>query len=111
MGGRWAVLRIAIGEAMSKSKALEERESKMLATEFRAAEIVALVGEIDKGKVPLDVRLTGAEIAWIRLVAIAKNGADSVAVQASQILLDRTYGKATQKADIKLDTEFKVVIE
>lgn len=88
-----------------KAAEIREDERRLLDSAFRVTDLRNLLtaAGVDQDSidqmVPVGARLTGAQIAWIRIVAMARGGNDSLALEASKYILDRTYGKASQKLE------------
>jgi len=123
-----------------KAKAVKDLEATLLEGKYRVGELIAAVEGADeppavppegaseadlaeyrdlqadwerRTNIRQSLRLTGAEIAWIRLVAIARAGIDADAKAACKTILDRTFGAVAPKEskDAAGGTSFTVVIK
>jgi len=100
-------------KAGRKPKDIKDKEAEMIGSEFRmGADLLAAslaIGDADKSIKPQD-RFTAAEIAWQRLVNIARGESDSLAMDASKFIIERTYGKSPIKAEQQGDHTFTINI-
>lgn len=93
-------------------KAIVSHEQELLKQRFRVGPLRDLFEEVQNGTVSDNLKLTAAEIAWVRIVDIARSAPPSVALPASQYILDRAYGKAAPRAEGDEDGRaFTVVIK
>jgi hypothetical protein len=103
-----------MAKAGPKSQKVRMLEEILHDQRFRVRSLLDALGpEFAKdGQVPEELRMTAAEIAWVRLVAIAKAGGDSAAIAACSIILERTFGRVGQRKEGDDDEKsFTIIIK
>lgn len=95
-----------------KPKSIADRAEALYTAQHRlGAAMTAALAAIDGGSaVRTDLRLTAAEIGWLRIVMIARGESDSLAMEASKFLIEQTHGKASPKAESVGEHSFTITI-
>ena len=99
----------ALPGAGRKQQAAKLTEAQMVALLFRG--IGAATGAPSTAGVPITAQMTAAGIAWVRLSMICRDGGPRDAVQAAQVILDRTFGRARQGVELSGDATLTVIVE
>lgn len=93
-------------------KSIVSHEQNLLKQKFRPGPLRDLFEEVSDGTISDSLKLTAAEIAWVRIVDLARSGPPNIALPASQYIIDRAYGKAAPRAEGDEDGRaFTVVIK
>lgn len=95
-----------------KPKTVQDVEQELLLATHRPGEAMraAINSMGDEREIPEGSRLTAAEIAWNRLVLIARGENDSLAMDASKFIIERTFGKAAPKLPTSGEHSLTIVI-
>lgn len=99
---------------MAKTKNIIKLEKALHGDRFRpGAELVALIAEgksVDPSEINENLKMTAAEIAWLKIVQIARGGSDSIALEASKFIIERTFGKSTPQVDAAKLTDGTLIV-